>query len=83
MAVTSNQESQKKLGIANWRKLHHWLSYIGLFTLSWHVLAKMSGHYTIFTWLSLVLLTTISLLYSLRKDVEFQFFNPVNPKQKD
>lgn len=78
LAITSNGQSQKKLGIANWRRLHHWLSYGGLFALSWHVLDKMRGHYSLFTWLGIILLALSSLLYGLRKDVEFNLLKPIN-----
>lgn len=78
LAITSNGQSQKKLGISNWRRLHHWLSYGGLFTLSWHVLNKMRGHYSLLTWLGMILLAISSLLYGLRKDVEFNLLNPLN-----
>lgn len=78
LAITSNGQSQKKLGIANWRRLHHWLSYGGLFALSWHVLDKMRGHYSLLTWLGIILLALSSLLYGLRKDVEFNLLKPIN-----
>ncbi len=80
LAITSTERSQKKLGISNWRRLHHWLSYTGLFTLGWHVLDKMRDNYSIFTWPGLILLAIIALLYGLRKYLELNLLNPREDK---
>lgn len=82
MAITSNNRSQKKLGIKNWRRLHHWLSYISLFALGWHVLDKMRSHYNALTWLALILIVSIAILYGLRKDIEFEFLTPITYKSQ-
>jgi len=79
LAFTSNNQSQRKLR-SNWKKLHHVVSYIGLFILSWHVLDKMDK-YSIYTLPGLILLGIIALMYSLRKDVELGFFIPIKTKK--
>ncbi len=80
LAITSTQQSKKNLGIGNWRRLHHWLSYTGLFVLAWHILDKMRNHYSIYTLSGLILIAIIAGVYALRKDIEFNFFSPIEIK---
>ncbi len=47
LAFTSHDEAVKNLK-AKWRKLHQ-LTYLAIFILPWHILDKMSGHWTYIT----------------------------------
>ncbi len=68
LTVTSNNESVKILK-RNWKKLHQ-LTYLAIFTLSWHILDKMSGHWTYLTPLAVLLTATILILFMRRKWLE-------------
>jgi methionine sulfoxide reductase heme-binding subunit len=61
LAITSNQWSIKKLK-KNWKRLHR-LTYLALLVLFWHVFDKMSGDWSIFTALILVVLVFLILLF--------------------
>jgi methionine sulfoxide reductase heme-binding subunit len=61
LAITSNDYSVHHLK-QNWRRLHS-LTYLAIFILIWHILDKMYGHWSGFTYISLLLLIiTVSLL---------------------
>ncbi len=63
LAVTSNDYSLKKLK-KNWKNLHR-LTYLALVFIPWHVLDKMWGNFTIWTYLGLVMmLFTIYFMFS-------------------
>lgn len=47
LAFTSHDEAVKNLK-AKWRKIHQ-LTYLAIFILPWHILDKMSGHWTYIT----------------------------------
>ncbi len=47
LAFTSHDEAVKNLK-AKWRKLHQ-LTYLAIFIMPWHILDKMSGHWTYIT----------------------------------
>lgn len=47
LAFTSNDEAVKKLKF-KWKKLHQ-LTYLAIFILPWHILDRMSGHWTYIT----------------------------------
>ena len=47
LAFTSHDEAVKNIK-AKWRKLHQ-LTYLAIFILPWHILDKMSGHWTYIT----------------------------------
>jgi methionine sulfoxide reductase heme-binding subunit len=64
LAATSNNESVKYLK-KKWKKLHQ-LTYVAVFSLPWHILDKMSGHWTYLTPLA-ILLTIITLVLFARK----------------
>lgn len=67
LAVTSNNWSIRKLK-SNWKKLHS-LTYIVLILLPWHILDKMSGHWSWITPLSLFILS-ITLFFFLKKSLQ-------------
>ena len=71
LAITSNNWSIKKLKHKNWKKLHS-LTYLAMFLLTWHVLEKMSSHWSFFTPISLLGLIAIILLFIWRKKLENQ-----------
>lgn len=68
MAFTSNDESVKTLK-KNWKKLHR-LTYLVIFILPWHILDKMSGHWTYLTPLAVLLTLGILILFMRRKWLE-------------
>lgn len=63
LAITSNDWSVRKLK-KNWKRLHK-LTFLALLVLPWHVLDKMSGGWSVFTALILVILTL--LIYYVTK----------------
>ncbi|MEM1312775.1 MAG: ferric reductase-like transmembrane domain-containing protein [Patescibacteria group bacterium] len=65
LAVTSNDYSVHKLK-RNWKKIHS-LTYLVIYILIWHVLDKMWGKWSVFTYISLLLLFLIVpfMLYRL------------------
>lgn len=65
LTVTSNDESVRTLK-SNWKKLHQ-LTYLAIFILPWHILDKMSGNWTYFTFLAVLLTLFILILFLLRK----------------
>ena len=77
MAVTSNDESVKILK-KNWKKLHR-LTYLVILSLPWHILDKMSGHWTYLTPLAVLLMLGILILFMRRKWLEI--FEPQSPQQ--
>ncbi|MDY6805985.1 MAG: ferric reductase-like transmembrane domain-containing protein, partial [Cyanobacteriota bacterium] len=70
LAVTSNDWSIKKLK-KNWKKLHQ-LTYLAMFLLTWHVADKMLGHWTYLTPLGIIGSTAITVLFVVRKWMEYQ-----------
>lgn len=70
LTVTSNDWSMKYLK-KNWKKLHQ-LTYIAMFILLWHIWDKMSGHWSYVTPLSLTAMTTIIILFGIRRWREYQ-----------
>lgn len=73
LAVTSNDESVKHLK-KNWKKLHQ-LTYLAIFLLPWHILVKMSGHWTSLTLLTVLLTIFILILFISRKWLEINIKN--------
>ncbi|NJL42328.1 MAG: iron reductase [Pseudanabaena sp. SU_2_4] len=65
LAFTSSDEAVKKLK-SNWKKLHQ-LTYIAIFLLPWHILDKMSGHWTYITPVAVLLVTVIASLFAIRR----------------
>jgi len=68
LAATSNDEAVKKLK-NNWRKLHQ-LTYLVIFLLPWHILDKMSGHWTYLTPIVVLSTTITAILFMVRKYIE-------------
>ncbi len=68
LAATSNDKAVKKLK-NNWRKLHQ-LTYLVIFLLPWHILSKMSGHWTYLTPIVVLSTTITAILFTLRKYIE-------------
>ena len=68
LAVTSNDEAVKKLK-NNWRRLHQ-LTYLVIFLLPWHILDKMSGHWTYLTPIVVLSTTVTAILFTMRKYIE-------------
>lgn len=65
LAFTSSDEAVKKLK-SNWKKLHQ-LTYIAIFLLPWHILDKMSGHWTYITPIAVLLVTAMASLFAFRR----------------
>ena len=65
LAITSNDQSVKNLK-SNWKKLHQ-LTYLAIFILPWHILDKMSGHWTYITPIAVLLTTGIATLFIVRQ----------------
>lgn len=65
LAITSNNWSVKKLN-KNWKKLHS-LTYIVIFLMPWHILDKMSGHWSYATPCALFLSFVILVLFWKRQ----------------
>ncbi|MGD1804614.1 ferric reductase-like transmembrane domain-containing protein [Dapis sp. BLCC M126] len=70
LTITSNDWSVKKLK-RNWKKLHE-LTYIAMFLLVWHVIDKMWGHWSYVTPSGIVGITSITVLFIVRKFREHQ-----------
>ena len=68
LAITSNDWSLKKLK-KNWKNLHQ-LTYLVIFLMPWHILDKMSGHWSYLTPLGVLLAITTVILFFIRKWVE-------------
>ena len=68
LAFTSNDEAVKSLK-KDWKKLHQ-LTYVVIFLLPWHILDKMSFHWTYITPMAILCTTTIGVLFAMRKSVE-------------
>lgn len=68
MAITSNDETVKTLK-TNWKKLHR-LTYLVIFSLPWHILHKMSGHWTYLTPIAISLTAVIVISFVRRKYLE-------------
>ena len=64
LAVTSNDWSMKAMK-KGWKRLHQ-LTYVAMFVLTWHILAKMWGHWTILAPFSLATIIPITALYLVR-----------------
>jgi methionine sulfoxide reductase heme-binding subunit len=65
LAFTSSDDAVKKLK-SNWKKIHQ-LTYIAIFFLPWHILDKMSGHWTYITPIAILLVTVIASLFAVRR----------------
>lgn len=70
LAITSNNWSVRALK-QNWKKLHS-LTYLAMFLLTWHVLDKMSAHWSFLTPIGLLGLVGITAFFLLRKWIECQ-----------
>lgn len=70
LAITSNDWSVKRLK-RNWKRLHN-LTYLAMFLLMWHVANKMSGQWTVVTPFAAVGITTITILFGIRRWIEVQ-----------
>ncbi len=68
LAVTSNDWSVKLLK-KNWVRLHQ-LTYLIIFILPWHILDKMSGHWSYLTPLEIVISFICIYLFIKRKRLE-------------
>lgn len=68
LAITSNNWSVKKLKL-NWKKLHQ-LTYLTIFLLPWHILDKMSNHWSYLTPFGVLFSTTIVGLFIKRRWTE-------------
>jgi sulfoxide reductase heme-binding subunit YedZ len=65
LAITSNDWSVKKLK-RNWKRLHS-LTYVAIFLMPWHILDKMSGHWSYVTPFALLLSLVILVLFLKRQ----------------
>lgn len=70
LAVTSNNWSIKKLK-KDWKKLHQ-LTYLAMFLLTWHVADQMFGHWTYLTPIGIIGSTAITVLFLVRKWMEYR-----------
>ncbi|MEM9265888.1 MAG: ferric reductase-like transmembrane domain-containing protein [Cyanobacteria bacterium P01_F01_bin.13] len=70
LTVTSNDWSMKRLK-RNWKRLHT-LTYAAMFLLTWHVINKMAGQWTLVTPIAAVSIIAITILFIVRKGAEFQ-----------
>ena len=68
LAFTSNRWSIRKLK-KNWKRLHA-LTYVTIFLIPWHIAAKMSGQWTLFTAVAVPLAMGTVCLFCLRKYIE-------------
>jgi sulfoxide reductase heme-binding subunit YedZ len=68
LAFTSSDESVKSLK-KNWKKIHQ-LTYLMIFILPWHIIDKMSGHWTFATPISILLSTVLLALFLARRHKE-------------
>jgi sulfoxide reductase heme-binding subunit YedZ len=62
LAITSNDQAVKLLK-KNWKRLHQ-LTYIAIFLLPWHILDKMSGHWSKLTPLAVMVLSAVAILFA-------------------
>lgn len=65
LAFTSHDQAVKNLK-SKWKKLHQ-LTYLAIFILPWHILDKMSGHWTYITPIAVFLTTGIAILFIVRQ----------------
>ncbi len=65
LAFTSHDQAVKNLK-SKWKKLHR-LTYLAIFILPWHILDKMSGHWTYITPIAVLLTTGIATLFIVRQ----------------
>lgn len=79
LTMTSNDWSIKLLK-KNWKKVHQ-LTYLCMFLLIWHIWDKMSGHWSLFTPLALILAISITVLFVLRRWTEIRNRKPQKPQQ--
>ena len=70
LTITSNDWSVKRLK-KNWKKLHE-LTYLAMFLLVWHIIDKMWNHWSYLTPLGIVGITSITVLFIVRKIIEHQ-----------
>lgn len=70
LAITSNDWSMKKLK-KNWKRLHQ-LTYLAMFLLAWHVGDRMFGHWTYLTPLEIIGSLGITILFGIRKWIEYK-----------
>ncbi|MBT9314651.1 ferric reductase-like transmembrane domain-containing protein [Leptothoe spongobia TAU-MAC 1115] len=70
LTITSNDWSIKRLK-RNWKRLHT-LTYAAMFLLTWHILNKMSGQWTLVTPIAAIGIISITSLFLMRKGAEFQ-----------
>lgn len=70
LSITSNNWSVRALK-KNWHKLHQ-LTYIVIFILPWHILDKMSGHWSYLTPIAILLMFVIMVLFIQRKWLEMR-----------
>lgn len=68
LAITSNNWSVKKLK-SNWKKLHQ-LTYLAIFLIPWHILDKMSDHWSYLTPFGVLLSLTTVVLFIKRRWIE-------------
>lgn len=68
LAITSNDQTVKLLK-TNWRKLHQ-LTYLAIFLLPWHVLDKMSNHWSYLTPIAVLVSGSTAVLFIRRKQIE-------------
>lgn len=65
LAFTSHDQAVKNLK-KNWKKIHQ-LTYLVIFILPWHILDKMSGHWTYITPIAVLFSTAIAVLFVVRR----------------
>jgi len=65
LAITSNDWSVKRMK-ANWKKLHY-LTYLSIFFLPWHMLDKMAGNWTRLTPIGMAITLVLIILFIRRK----------------
>ena len=70
LTITSNDWSMKQLK-RNWKRLHT-LTYAAMFLLTWHVINKMAGQWTLVTPIAAVSIIAITVLFLIRKGSEIQ-----------
>lgn len=70
LSITSNDWSIKRLK-KNWKRLHT-LTYMAMFLLTWHVLNKMAGQWTMITPIAATSILTITVLFCIRQLTEFR-----------
>lgn len=65
LALTSNDEAVKSLKV-RWKRLHQ-LTYLAIFILPWHILDKMSGHWSHITPVAVLLTLGVAILFIIRQ----------------